>query len=63
MEASKIAIEALEAVGKADKLEPKPKKPHWNPYYDMWKCSCGRLIDDEFGYCPWCGVELDWSEE
>ena len=62
-EALDMAIEALEAVGKSDKLEQKSKKPTWNHWYDVWQCECKGYVDSEYGFCPYCGCELDWSEE
>lgn len=55
--------EAIELVGNSDKLEQKSKKPRWNHWYDVWECECRGYVDSEFGFCPYCGSKLDWSEE
>lgn len=57
------------------KLKNKPKKPIYkddgtgDQYYFCENCNarvplCSNLIDQiKYKYCPYCGEEIDWSDE
>lgn len=38
------------------------RQPYFRKHYkDEYSCQCGKKLDGNWRYCPWCGGEILWK--